>query len=419
MKIPLTSALVAILAIAGLSPAFAEEKAVADDPRTRIAPDNPNLAVRSDFRNLRIAGEEGEKKAHVAFLGGSITQNTGGHTAMVPAWLEAEFPETEFTFTNAGLGSTCSTSGAFRLGTHVLAKGPVDLFIVEFAVNDDQDAVHARRECIRGMEGVVRQIRRYHPRCEIVMIHYVNPEMLEKTQNGRTPVSIAAHESVAKHYGVTSVNVAAEVADAIGAGRYAWADYGGTHPKKFGYRVASNMVIAAVEAGLAEPDGGGDGGSPVDYPLPDPMDAFSYDGGVFLHPGEPIRSKGWRIAPVSKDVLPVGAIREQYEEYEVLRGDSAGETLTLDFHGRAVGAFILAGPDAGIVETSVDGGEFVEHELFHRFSSKLNYPRSVIFHSGLEEGKHRLELRISGKKNPASTGHAVSILFFEVNAPVK
>ena len=52
-----------------------------------------------------------KKQAHVAFLGGSITQNKNGHTAMVPAWLESTFPDCKFTFTNAGLSSTCSMSG--------------------------------------------------------------------------------------------------------------------------------------------------------------------------------------------------------------------------------------------------------------------------------------------------------------------
>lgn len=63
-------------------------------------------------------------------------------------WLEKTFPETEFTFTNAGISSTCSTTGAFRLKEEVLGKGPVDLFFVEFAVNDNSDAGHAKRECV-------------------------------------------------------------------------------------------------------------------------------------------------------------------------------------------------------------------------------------------------------------------------------
>jgi hypothetical protein len=47
--------------------------------------------LRGTYQNARIKFERGQT-GHVAFLGGSITQNTGGHTAMVPAWLEQRFP---------------------------------------------------------------------------------------------------------------------------------------------------------------------------------------------------------------------------------------------------------------------------------------------------------------------------------------
>ena len=66
---------------------------------------------------------------------------------------------------------------AFRLQSDVLAGGRVDLLIVEFAVNDDQDAAHARRECIRGMEGIVRHLRKVQSQADGLMVHYVNPEM--------------------------------------------------------------------------------------------------------------------------------------------------------------------------------------------------------------------------------------------------
>ncbi|MEM7396427.1 MAG: SGNH/GDSL hydrolase family protein, partial [Verrucomicrobiota bacterium] len=103
---------------------------------------------------------------HVAFLGGSITQ-MNGYRPMVMEYLRKKFPHTDFTFTDAGLSSTCSTSGAFRFRDHVLAKGNVDLLFVEFAVNDDQDARHNERECIRGMEGVVRQLRLANPEADV------------------------------------------------------------------------------------------------------------------------------------------------------------------------------------------------------------------------------------------------------------
>lgn len=375
-------------------------------PDPAIAPDNSHVKVRGGLPNLAKTIAAGGD-VHVAFLGGSITENNTGHTAMVPAWLESKFADSEISATNTGLSSTCSTTGAFRLSSHVFGKAPVDLLIVEFAVNDDQDAAHAFREAVRGMEGVVRKVRRDYPECDIVMVQFVNPGMLEKTQKGETPTTIAAHEKVAEHYGVTSVNVAAEIADAVATGRYTWKDYGGTHPGKFGYRVASNMIIAAIEAGMAKSSEAG--------AMPEPIDPGCYDEGKFIAINQAKRSDGWKVGEASRELLPVGSIRSNYKPMTLLRGDAPGDELSLEFEGRAVGAFVLAGPDAGKIVASVDGGDAVTHDLYHRHSGGLNYPRSVILASGLPPGKHTVTLRIAADKHPKSKGTTASILFFEVN----
>ena len=59
----------------------------AEELGASISADNKNIQVRGDLRNLKHRLEV-DKKCHVAFLGGSITQNGSGHTAMVPAWLK-------------------------------------------------------------------------------------------------------------------------------------------------------------------------------------------------------------------------------------------------------------------------------------------------------------------------------------------
>lgn len=89
--------------------------------------------------------------------------------------------------------------------------------------------------------------------------------------------------------------------------------------------------------------------------------------------------------------------------------------MKLDFEGRAVGAYVLAGPDAGTLEASVDGGEFVAVDVFHRFSKGLHYPRTVMFATDLKPGKHTLTLRMAKTKNAQSTGTAARILQFVAN----
>jgi hypothetical protein len=78
-----------------------------------------------------------------------------------------------------------------------------------------------------------------------------------------------------------------------------------------------------------------------------------------------------------------------------------------------VGAYVVAGPDAGIVEASIDGGPSHQVDLFHSFSTGLHYPRTVMFGTDLAPGKHTLTLRISDETK--SSGHAARIMQFVAN----
>jgi len=350
-----------------------------------------------------------KKRARVVFLGGSITQNKAGHTEMVPAWLRETYPDCEFTFLNAGLSSTCSTTGAFRLRDQVLSRGPWDLLVVEFAVNDDQDAAHDRAHCIRGLEGVIRAFRKANPAGDIISVQFVNPQILEQYQKGEVPVSVQAHKDVAAHYGIPSVDVGRELATEIAAGKTSWEAYGGTHPKKEGYRFVSDRIIGVIRD--TSPQAG------TEWKLPEPLDPANYENGRFLDPQEASWLGGWKFAKPDKTLLTQGAVRQDYEIYTALRGEEAGTMLYLSFSGPLLGAFVLAGPDAGILEVSVDEEAWRKVDLYHHHSSGLNYPRSVLLAEGLHGGYHQAAIRISEEKNPASKGNAATILFFEVNPP--
>ena len=173
-------------------------------------------------------------------MGGSITE-MNGYRPMLMEFLKNRFPETEFSFINAGISSTCSTTGAFRLQRDVLSKGPIDLFFLEFAVNDDQDARHSYDECIRGMEGIIRQVRNTNPSTDIVVTYFVNPKMLKQIQEGKNPLPMAAHEEVLEKYQISRVHLARELAQQINKGEFSWEKFGGTHPKIPGNRLCADM----------------------------------------------------------------------------------------------------------------------------------------------------------------------------------
>ncbi|MCE9564868.1 MAG: SGNH/GDSL hydrolase family protein [Planctomycetes bacterium] len=380
----------------------------ADEPIKPIT--SANVHARGSLTNSRIQFESG--KGHVAFMGGSITE-MDGYRPMVSDVLKKRFPKCDFTFTNAGIASTCSTTGAFRLATDVLAKGPVDLFFVEFTVNDDQDAGHARRECIRGLEGIIRHIWAHNPAADIVVTFFVNEGMLKDFAAKKIPLAVAAHDAVATHYKVSSIDLAKEAADRIAAGTLTWKEYGGVHPARPG-----NALCASLIAGLLDEAWKGplpEKATKTNHTLPEkPLDEGNYENGRFIDINKATITKGWQIETPDWKKIP-GQFRDRFGKLPLLCTTEAGSELKLDFEGRAVGAYVLAGPDAGTLEASVDGGEFVAVDVFHRFSKGLHYPRTVMFASDLKPGKHTLTLRMAKDKNAQSTGTAARILQFVAN----
>ena len=67
--------------------------------------------------------------------------------------------------------------------------------------------------------------------------------------------------------------------------------------------------------------------------------------------------------------------------------------LKVNFTGSAIGAYILAGPETGIIKCTVDGEHTREIDTLH-YHSGFNYPMTVMFLNELPGGEHTLELEI-------------------------
>lgn len=356
----------------------------------------------SPLQNARAVFTSG--KGHVAFLGGSITQ-MDGYRPLVMAYLEQQFPDTAFTFTDAGLSSTCSTTGAFRFRDQVLAEGPVDLLFVEFAVNDDQDAGLDGRASIRGMEGIVRALRLANPRADIVMIYFINPFILEELTAGRTPPTIAAHARVAEHYGVTVIPLAQTVTADIQADSYDWQRFGGTHPAPFGNRICADLIEQACRSAWDRTPAV----EPVAHPMPDPLDPGSYYHGGFLAVDTLTLGDGWAWSEPEWETIP-GNLRADYADRSLLHTSMPEAELQGSFSGTTLGAFLLAGPDSGTLEARIDDGPYRPVETHHRHSANLHYPRTLLLAEDLDPGRHRFSLRLTGQG-------AIRILHLVANSP--
>ena len=121
-------------------------------------------------------------------------------------------------------------------------------------------------------------------------------------------------------------------------------------------------------------------------------------------------SKGWKYSePKWKELK--GAKRQRYLGRSLLHTNGGAKPLSLEFEGRALGAFVLAGPDAGKIRYMIDGKDEREIDLRHRYSANLHYPRTVIFADDLIPGTHKIII----KPHNTDSGTAIRIMEFCTN----
>ena len=349
-----------------------------------------------------------EKTGRIAFLGGSITYNPGWRDSVCQI-LMVKFPETKFDFINAGVPSMGSIPGAFRFEKDVLKNGKVDLLFVEAAVNDEVNKSDTT-EILRAMEGIARHTKISNPACGVVFMYFVDPGKIESYRKGRIPEVINLHEKVANHYNISAINLAREVTERIDTGEFNWKnDFKDLHPSPFGQNIYYQSIRKFLEDELTLK-----GKNKNDTILPEPLDKSNYSKGVLIAPVPPRKIKGWKWIENWKPV-DGKATRADYTNVPMLVGENPGEIIKFQFRGNAVGIAVAAGPDAGIIEYSIDESDWEKLDLFTEWSAGLHLPWFYTLGSGLKDRKHTLQIRMTSGKNPKSIGNKCVIRYFYVN----
>lgn len=368
-----------------------------------------DINVRGTLKNSFLKFEN-KRKGKVAFLGGSITR-MDGWSNLVATQLKQRFPYTEFEFINAGIPSTGSTPGAFRIKEDVLNRGPIDLLFVEAAVNDDTNGFDYIEQ-VRGMEGEVRRALLENPYTDIVMLHFIYDPFITSMAGGRVPDVVYNHERVANHYQIPSVNLISEVTARMNKGEFSWEEFGGTHPAPLGHSFYTATIARLFDKmwhGVALTEVA----TPHDIPAR-PLDRYSYYGGELIDIKEAKLSSGWNYVASWRPNDSAGK-REGFVDVPMLETRKAGSKLSLTFEGKAVGIFCVCGPSAGIIEYSIDGMPYKELDTFTPWSKGLYLPWVYMLETELEPGKHVLKMRMTRNKNSESAGHELQIRNFVVN----
>jgi len=381
-----------------------------------------NVVRRGEYRNSKRVFET-TGRGRVAFLGGSITE-MDGYRPMVCDYLTKKFPQTEFDFVAAGISSTCSDVGAFRLETDVLKNGPVDLFFVEFSVNDDQDGRFSVERAIRGMEGIIGRMRAENPNVDIVMTFFVNERLMADYRAGKVAPSIQAHSAVAERWAISTINLAKEIQERIDDKRLTWQEFGGVHPAPRGNKICADMIAALLDDAWSETcaesaESAEAGLTP--HKTPTPLDEFSFMNAGFrgfdgvatnvgkIDDGASVKDGGFKLYVPDWTKIR-GSFRGTFANLPLLCGEKVGAEFSFDFDGRSLALYVLAGPDAGRLDVKIDGGDWTQVEVFHDYSGGLHYPRAVALADGLKRGRHSVVCRIAAEKDARSAGNAVRIL---------
>ncbi len=203
----------ALLFAVGFVQAAEPEFPLVDAQECRPRAGWPNFLAKAQGR----FGSGALPEIKVGYLGGPITAQPGWRVKSLAHFKQA-YPSAKFTEINAAIGGTGSDLGVFRVQQDVLSKQP-DLLFVEFAVNDGGASPE---QIIRCMEGIVRQTWRAYPECDIVFVYTIAGNMLETTQQGKLPRSVAAMEDVATHYGIPSIHAGRYFCDQVARGEWSF-----------------------------------------------------------------------------------------------------------------------------------------------------------------------------------------------------
>lgn len=363
------------------------------------------LNLRGTLDNSRLKFESG--KAVVAFLGGSITEMFGWRN-FVQEELKRRYPETKFTFIDAGIGSTGSTPHAFRLENDVLKTAKPDLLFFEASVNDHTNGF-SKDEQIKGVEGVVAHALKANPNMDIVYLHFIYEPTRDEAMLGIEPEVYKNQEEVCKRYNIPSINFIDAICAAMKQNLLNWHEFGGTHPAQLGHKYYEKAIFQLFD----KLQSGSKNIKPHKLPK-NKIDKFSYAKGRFIDIKNAKIKKGFEISENWQPSVKAGT-RKGFVNVPMLSASSPDAELELKFKGTAIGIFCATGPDAGIIEYSIDGGDFKKLDTCTNWSPHLYIPWVFMLEKELPDKSHKLVLKISEDKNKKSKGNAVHIRNFVAN----
>ncbi len=140
-------------------------------------PESNNKSVNTKVASAGNDSTSAEKRKKVIlFFGNSITAGYGlesdqAFTTLIQSRLDSMGAEYEVI--NAGVSGETTASGSSRVGW-VIAKQPIDIFVLELGANDGLRGVPVS-ETRKNLENIIDQVRSVHPEVKIILAGMMIP----------------------------------------------------------------------------------------------------------------------------------------------------------------------------------------------------------------------------------------------------
>mmetsp|Transcript_54451 Transcript_54451/g.100663 ORF Transcript_54451/g.100663 Transcript_54451/m.100663 type:complete len:627 (-) Transcript_54451:73-1953(-) len=338
------------------------------------------------------------KQCKLCVLGGSISLQKAGYRGHLIKALERRGVAVEDI--NAMFGVAGSKPLSLVVDDFVVANKP-DLLIIEVAVNDGDELLEGTPRpdvtgIVRAAEGIVRTVKKNSPHTTIVFLEMFLRDDTEQARVLKTGseawrdskshaaigwyhhVAPRLHRHVCRNYGLTQIDLIPAFKSLASTSRHLWFRDDCHHTEMAGERLGNLLARLLLWAVRQQ-------ALPLPPTLSPALDWQCWCNGRTMYVNE-----SWLTPPFSKfqerDPMRLGA----QATWMLLE---AGGKATIPFKGRACGLVTFLGPDAPVVQVSIDGGVGQEMSLLDHWSY---YWRDavILLCEGLADTTHLLEIEV-------------------------
>lgn len=331
------------------------------------------------IQNVMQRARRGEKLV-IAAIGGSNTEGAGAsvleksYSYLIYQWWRQKFPDAEFDYVNAGIGSTTSMIGVHRLEEHILQYEP-DFVITDFSANDN---INDQRFA-ESYESLLYRLLEEDQRPGIMMIAFTEPHSTAAQE---------LHAPVAQQLGIPFISYGDAIIPMMDAGLLKWEDLTAedrVHQNDKGYALVADLMIHYLESVYESLPEDPEENIELTDSLPDSLTDNRYTKAEMLN---------------NRAILPSG--NQGWEESEFIywafqhgwRANKPGSVLEFDLNARLIHLLYtrLVTEDAGTIRVTVDDNPPVE------ISSKIDgggsFPDCAELYMGDVAENHHIRIEL-------------------------